>query len=148
MIQVRQLKEDKIRQRPIYIILHKTTNIIFFDCFSSRQSQSVSFLFNILPPSACSLWCRKSSVHFLVFGGQKYAEYWAGILSVIRQCHTLTRSANELTNRVALSESLQRHRTMSSCVVTVWVLLNDLKKVVAMSDPYHRFSKLDVAFCR
>lgn len=150
MIQVRRLKEDKIRQKHMYIMLHKTSNIIFFNFFSPAKSifiLSFQYFASLSYLSPCSLWCRKPSFHVFMFRGWKYAEDWTEISFVVRHCHTLTRSPNELVNRVALRQSLQRYRTIPSCVLTMWVLLNYIKKVVAMSDMYHRFSKLDVAFC-
>jgi len=122
--------------------LAKSIFIVSFQYFTS-----LSYL------SPCSFWRRKPSCHFLMFRGWKYAEDWTEISSVIRQRHTLTRWANELVNRVALRQSLQGCRTIPSCVVTLWVgiiqqvLLNYIKKVVAMWDIDRKFSKPDVAFC-
>lgn len=157
MIQVRRLKEDKIRKKHMYTMLQKTSNVIFFNIFFSLSKSNFILSFQYFTSlsylSPCSLWCRKPSFHFLMFRGWKYAEDWTEISSVIRQCHTLTRWANELVNSVALRESLQGYRTIPSCVITLWVgvtqrvLLNYIKKVVAMSDMYHRLSKPNTAFC-
>lgn len=65
-------KEDKIRQNHLYLMLHETCNIIFFNIFPPAKSifflsfQYFTFLSYL---SSLSLWRRKPSFHLLVLRG-------------------------------------------------------------------------------
>lgn len=103
---------------------------------------SFQYFTSLIYLSPCSLWCEILSFIFLMFRGWKCAEGGTEMSPVV-----LLEDQLMSRWRQWLCLGLCWCGTMPSCAVTLQVLFNPMKNFVAMSDEYHRFSKLDLVFC-
>lgn len=142
--------KTKSDEKNRHIMQHENPNITFFSIIYPGQSQSLFSPFNILPPSA---------IFLLAPSDVKYLLLLSWCLEIGNVLRTELRPQQLWGSTMLLEDQLMsRWReclclglcwdgTKLSCAVTLPVLLKSMKKVVAMSDEYHRFSKFDLAFC-
>lgn len=128
----------------------KLPTLFFSTLFSLGKVRSLSSPFSILPPSSICLLA-PSDVKYLPL--LSWCLEVGKVVRVELRCHQLWGSTLLLED-----QQMSRRRqcpclglcwcgTMPSWAVTLQVLLNPVRKVMATSDEYHRFSKLDLAFC-